>query len=155
MTHWTEAAISAALEGKFYLVTGEDKNEIEKRREEARQRAIAEAAAREWRVEQAQNTIVENGPFTAASIIAAVAVAHGLGANDITSRSRHRHITYARHHACALMRELTGLPLQAIASAVRIVDHSTAHYAVKKWARCGHVFAIEDRHARKLLGVQS
>ena len=53
------------------------------------------------------------------------------------------------------MRELTGLPLQAIATAVHLVDHSTAHYATRKWAARREEYVIEDSHARKLLGVQA
>jgi hypothetical protein len=51
------------------------------------------------------------------------------------------------------MRELTGKSFKAIASAVGIVDHSTAHHAVKTWVQRGHVYAVEDRKAREMLGV--
>lgn len=153
MTHWTEAAIAAALEGRFFLTDGRDKNAIDAKLE-------AELLADKLRVKQeiANRRLVEakiaaQPGMTAGNIIAAVAFAHRIGVADLTGGRRSRHIAHARQHACALMRELAGLPFQAIAAAVGIVDHSTAHHNVKTWAQRGHVYAIEDKRAREMLGV--
>lgn len=151
MTIWTEAAIAAELEGRFYGLNGKCRNEEREKLERA-QREAAEAM-RAMRREQAQQVIVANGSLTPAAILAAVAHAHNLSVTDVVSRTRFKHISHARQHACALMREFTGLSFQEIASAVRLVDHSTAHHAVKTWKDRGHVYAAEDRKARQMLGV--
>ena len=103
--------------------------------------------------EQAKKVIVRNGAFTPAAILAAVAHAHNLGVADIVSRARFKHISHARQHACALMRELTGLSFNDIAQAVGISDHGTAHHACKIWAERNRVYADEDRAARQMLGA--
>ena len=152
-TFWTEAAIAAALEGRFYLINGTDKNEIDARLE-------ADLMADKARAKQEINTrrmveakIAAQPGITADGIIAAVAFAHRIGVADLVGKGRSKHIVHARQHAIALMRELTGMPFTAIAAAVGIVDHSTAHHAVKTWAQRGHVYAVEDRKAREMLGV--
>lgn len=155
MSGWTESAIAIALHGRFYLMDGTCR--YEKREQEDRQkREAAEAAEaiKAFRRQEAARLIAKKGPLTAASIIAAVAHAHGLGVGDVTGRSRARHIIHARQHACALMRELTGLPLQSIANAVNLTDHSTAHHAIKTWADRGKTYAAADRTARSLLGLE-
>jgi chromosomal replication initiation ATPase DnaA len=151
---WTEEAIAAALKGKFFLVDGRDKHEVEEREKREREQRKAAAAMRAYHAQQVHKQVKESGPLNSTSIIAAVAAAHGLGTNDLISNSRFRHICHARQHACALMRELTGLPFQAIAAAVGIVDHSTAHHAVRMWRERGAVYAVEDRAARRMLGLQ-
>lgn len=148
---WTEAAIAAELEGCFYGIDGKCRNEErEKIQRETKTRADAIRAMRQ---EQAKKVIVRNGAFTPAAILAAVAHAHNLGVADIVSRARFKHISHARQHACALMRELTGLSFNDIAQAVGISDHGTAHHACKIWAERGRVYADEDRAARQMLGA--
>lgn len=154
MTQWTEAAIAAALEGHYYGIDGKCRNDerkaAEQQREEARRRA---ETIRAMRQQQAQQVIVEAGDRSPSAIIAAVAHAHNLGVSDIISGARFKHIAHARQHACSLMRELTGIPFTRIAASVGIVDHSTAHHAVKTWAARGHLYEVEDRKAREMLGV--
>lgn len=151
--HWTEAAIAAALGNRFFLIDGTDKHEVDAKLEAERQAdkncARQELASRS-KVEQ---VIAAQPGITPDGIITAVAYAHGIGVADLVSKSRRQHIIHARQHACALMRELTGKSFNVIASAVGIVDHSTAHWAVKQWVQRGHVYAVEDRKAREMLGV--
>ena len=153
MTHWTETAIAKALEGSFYLIDGTDKNKVDAQlaaeRQADKMRQRQEVAAQHT----VRQRIAEHKGITADAIILAVAHAHGVPPADLVGKSRSKHIITARHHACALMRELTGMPFTAIAAAVGIVDHSTAHHAVKTWAQRGHVYAIEDKRAREMLGV--
>jgi chromosomal replication initiation ATPase DnaA len=155
MTHWTESAIAAALDGKFFRVDGKDKNEIAARiaAEREQDKAAAQAATSEMRRKIAEARIAAQGGITAEGIITAVAFAHRVGVPDITGGSRRMHISHARQHAMALMRELTGMSFNAIAAAVGIVDHSTAHHGVKTWVHRGHVYAIEDRKVRQMLGI--
>jgi chromosomal replication initiation ATPase DnaA len=151
MQHWTETAIARALEGRFYDVTGTCRRE--KREREEREKEEAAAAVREFKREQAKAAI-RRGPMTAPAIIAATAYAHGLGVADLLSNSRRRHIAIARQHACALMREFTGMPFQAIAEAIGLKDHSTAHHGVRQWHAMAHRFPDEARLARQMLGVK-
>lgn len=153
MTHWTEAAIAAALEGRFYGLNGKCRNE--EREREKRERREAASSVRVQASEQVQQVIRRAGTHTARAIIAAVAHAHRLGVADLVGggKSRRKHIIHARQHACFLMRELTGLSFQQIADAVGLVDHSTVHHSCVTWARRGHVYAIEDKRAREMLGV--
>lgn len=151
MTIWTEAAIAAALEGRFYGLDGKCRYEERERRD--REKREAAIATREQAAEVVKLKISEEG-ITAGGIIAAVAHAHRVGPADITGRRRPRHIIHARQHACALIRELTGLSFQHIADAIGLVDHSTVHHSCVAWAKRGHVYAAEDRKAREVLGLQ-
>jgi chromosomal replication initiation ATPase DnaA len=152
--HWTEAAIAAHLEGKFFRVDGKDKNEVDARRQREADLAKAEAALQAQTAAKVAREVRKAGAFTSASIIAAVACAHRIGAADLVSKSRRWNIIHARQHACALMREFTGLSFQDIAAAVNLVDHSTVHHACTTWKQRGHVYAVEDKRAREMLGVQ-
>jgi chromosomal replication initiation ATPase DnaA len=143
-----------ALEGHFYRTDGSDKNAREPV-SEAQKRHDREIKAEMVRIrnrEVVERTIAQNG-IAAASIVAAVAHAHGISTADLTSRVRRRHITHARQHACALMRELTGLSLQDIANAINIVDHSTAHHSIITWRVRAAGYTKEDAVARQMLGV--
>lgn len=152
MNHWTEAAIAQALEGRYYLTDGKCRNE-ERAKGEAQKKAFA-MALRAHRREQVVEVIETHGTHSPAAIIAAVSHAHGVGTADVVSHHRSRHIIHARQHACFLMRELTGLSFQQIADAVGLVDHSTVVHSVITWKRRGHVYSIEDKQAREMLGVQ-
>lgn len=151
---WTEAAIAAALEGRFYGLDGKCKHEErEKEQRAAKEAAKAVRMLRVEQVQQVQHVVSTHGSHTSAAIIAAVAHTHGIAAADIVSKSRRRHIIHARQHACALMRQLTGMSTQDIADAVNIIDHSTVVYTVKTWIHRGKAYANEDRIARQMLGV--
>lgn len=157
--HWTEAAIAAELEGKFFDIEGIDLNaerrsfaaQREERKalqkKQARLRAIAEIAIK-------RAFEVSNGSITAEAIIFAVASAHHVEVAEIIGCSRKRHIIRARQHACALMRKLTGKPSPKIAHAVGLRDHSTVIHAVKTWHLHDKNYVKEDAAARKMLGVQ-
>lgn len=151
MTHWTEARIAAELEGRFYGLNGKCRNEERQKLERERQEAAN--AVRMQAAEQVQAAIRRKGSHTAASIIAAVAFAHRLSVAGLVCKSKRKHIIHARQHACFLMREFTGLSFQQIANAVGLVDHSTVHHSCVTWAKRGHVYAIEDKKAREMLGV--
>lgn len=152
MTHWTETAIAKALEGSFYLIDGTDKHKVDAQlaaeRQADKMRQRQEVAAQHT----VRQRIAEHKGITADAIILAVAHAHGVPPADIVGKSRSKHIITARHHACALMRELTGMTFHAIAKAVAVTDHATAVNAVQRWAQRGHVYANEDRKAREMLG---
>jgi chromosomal replication initiation ATPase DnaA len=152
MHQWTETAIATALEGRFYLTDGSDRNALLREEEEKRQRQRAELI-RQRTKQKVEEAVINNGPTDPASIISVVAHAHGISTADLISRTRAHHIIRARQHACALLRELAQLPFQAIANAVSLKDHSTAHWACKCWAKLAPRYAEADAQARKMLGL--
>lgn len=151
MQQWTETAIAAALDGKFFTLNGRDIMG-EAREREDRNAMLAR------RVKQPQRPVPlrvlnKSSPFTADSIILAVSKAHNISVADILSKARFRHIIDARHHCAALMRKFTGLTTVQIAAAINVADHSTVLHAVKAWARRGARYFEQDIKARQLLGV--
>ena len=158
MSSWTEAAIAAALDGKFFGLDGRDKNEISRQlaaeREERKalsavRKIIREKAAEAIRAMQA--TVVDG--VSPQSIVCAVAAAHGMTPADIVSKSRARHIIRARQHACVLLRELTKMSFPDLCDYVNVADHSTVIHAVKTWRLHELNYVHEDAAARKMLGV--
>ena len=159
MTTWTEAAIAAHLEGKFFGLDGKDKNEISRQLAAEREERKADAAARKIIREQAaaairamQMSVVDG--VSPKGIVCAVAAAHGMTPADIVSKSRARHIIRARQHACVLLRELTKLSYPEVCDFVNVADHSTVIHAVKSWHLHELAYVHEDAAARKMLGVQ-
>lgn len=165
-THWTEPAIAAALEGRFYEINGKcraeqrqqrlhDQQMRMRRREqimhENRQRAEAALTARKSKLQRA--AAQEAKAPTRAAIVEAVAWAHGLEVEDIRKQSRRNAVVRARQHACALMRELTIRSLPQIAEAVGVQDHTTALHSIQTWPKHRDRYAEQDRAARQMLGV--
>jgi chromosomal replication initiation ATPase DnaA len=151
MHHWTETAIATALEGRFYLADGTDRNAKKREEEERIQRQRAELVRQ--RMKKAVEAVVVKDPTDPSAIIKVVAYAHGVGTEDILSRTRAYHITRARQHACALIRELSRLSYPAIAKIIGLSDHTTVHHACKTWTRHARRYAEADAQARKMLGV--
>lgn len=149
--HWTEAAIAAALNGRFYGLDGKCRRE-ERERERRKARELADRI-RQIIVTQAHEKIAECGPLSAAGIIAAVAVAHNIGPADLVARNRSHGIITARQHACALMRQLTDLSLQSIADSVGLKDHSTVCNAITAWRKRESQHLAQAQRARQMLGV--
>lgn len=149
--HWTEDAIREALEGKFFNIHGEDVNEMARLREE--RRAEYAARVRENALQKAEKVIKKSTGITPEAILHAVAAAHGVTVGMILSKHRFKAIIVARHHAIALMRELTKLSTVAIAEAVNLADHSTVLHATNTWAKRGTPHADKNREARRMLGV--
>jgi len=149
--HWTEIAIATALEGRFYLTDGTDRNARKTEEEERRQRQRAELVRHQMK--KAVEAVVVSDPTDPATIIKVVAFAHKIGTEDLLSRTRAYHIIRARQHACVLLRELAKLPMTAVAKAVNLKDHSTAIHAINQWARHAAQYASADAQARKMLGV--
>ena len=148
--HWTEARISAALKGRFYGLDGKCRRE-ERERERRAARELADKARAELRA-SVKNRIASAGRINASAIIEAVAVAHHVDAEAITGNSRKKGIPLARQHACALIRELTGLSFYQIATAIG-KDHSTVIFSVGKFEQMKHHYTAQDRIARQVLGV--
>jgi chromosomal replication initiation ATPase DnaA len=151
MHHWTETAIATALDGRFFLTDGTDKNAKKREEEEKLQRQRAELVRQ--RMKKAVEEVVVKDPTDPAAIIKVVAYTHGVGTEDLLSRTRAYHITRARQHACALIRELSDLSYPAIAKIIGLKDHTTVCHAVKTWAKHGRKYAEADAQARKMLGV--
>lgn len=151
MTYWTEEAIAAALEGKFFRVDGTDRNEEE--RERALRRAAMVERVKQYNAARAAKALKKSNAFTPERIIHAVSIAHDVPAADIVSKARFRHIIIARHHAIALIRELTGMSMPDIADAVNLEDHSTVSHACATWKKRGAPFEQQDITARRLLGM--
>lgn len=153
---WTEAAIAAHLEGRFYLIDGTDKNAIDAKLEAQRQadkiRARQELAAL-TRIEQLVQASDERTTLPPDAIITAVAHAHRVGIEDLKSTARRTHLVHARQHACALLREFTTLSYPAIGRLIGGRDHATVVHGVQRWTQRGHVYAVEDKRAREMLGV--
>lgn len=156
MTHWTEARIAAHLEGRFYLIDGTDKNEVDAKiiaqRQADKIRERQELAAM-TRIEQMVQAAEEKTTLPPDAIITAVASAHRVSPEDITGGSRKPHFVHARQHACALLREFTALSYPAIGRAIGGRDHATVLHGVQRWTQRGHVYANEDKKARQMLGV--
>ena len=155
MTHWTEAAIAAALEGRFFLIDGSDKHKIDAQLEAQRQadkiRERQELAAM-TRIE----AIVQDEPkpeLPPDAILTAVAHAHKCGVDQIRSATRITRIVHARQHACALIRELTSMSYPQIGRAIGGRDHATVVHSVQRWTLRGHVYDAQDRKVRQMLGV--
>lgn len=157
-THWTEPAIAAALNGRFYGINGRCRHEErEKAEREAERKTKAKVdAIRSMRSEQAkaQQAVAQKvAVSTRGAILIAVAWAHGLEVEDIRKQSRRNAIVRARQHACALMRELTTRSLRQIAEAVGLMDHATVIHSIRTWAKHRDRYAEQDRAARQMLGV--
>ncbi len=159
MTQWTEAAISAHLDGKFYGLDGRDQNELARQLEAEREERKAQAATRKLMRAKAVEAIkamkiVPGAGVSPEGIIIATAAAHGLTPAELTSKTRARHIIRARQHACVLLRELTKLSYPDVCCYVNVEDHSTIIHAVKSWHLHELNYVHEDVAARKMLGVQ-
>jgi chromosomal replication initiation ATPase DnaA len=148
---WTEQAIALALDGRFYLTDGTDKNAKKRKEEEKLQRQRADLVRQ--RMKKAVEEVVVKDPTDPSAIIRVVAYTHGIGTEDLLSRTRAYHITRARQHACALIRELSRLSYPAIARIIGLADHTTVCHACKTWARHARRYAEADAQARKILGV--
>ena len=151
MHHWTETAIALALEGRFFLTDGTDKNAKKREEEDRIQRQRADLIRQ--RTKQKVEEVVIQCPTDPMTIVKVVAYSHGIGAEDLLSRTRAYHITRARQHACALIRELSRLSYPAIARIIGLADHTTVCHACKTWARHARRYAEADAQARKMLGL--
>lgn len=135
---WTEAAIARELEGRFFNIEGQDVNEIRRDREREREQTRMDAIQRRaYRRAQAMAIIARKkqvmGRTGSDAFVLAVAAAHGIGVEELTSRNRAIHISHARQHACALMRAHTEMSFPQIGRAVGGIDHTSVQHAVKVW----------------------
>ena len=152
MQQWTEAAIAAALEGKFFTLNGRDI--MGEAREREAERVEAVTRARDLKREQVIKAIRKSQAITAANILLAVSLAHDIPVTAIVSKARAKKVIVARHHAVALMGELTGMSTTRIAEAVNLADHSTVVYAQKTWGSWrGATYRQQDTEARRMMGI--
>lgn len=142
-----EQLIARALDGKFFLPCGRDLNLM--RLEEKATRAEA-ASARHDRQRRlmAQNAAkmelkdIAGKSISARKILLAVSYAHGISVDDIIGQARHRHIIYARQHACYVMRQFTKKSYPYIAERLAR-DHSTVQHSCKTWEQIKSRFAAQ------------
>ena len=134
-----EQLIARALDGKFFLPCGRDLNVI--RQEEKAMRAEAASA----RLDRQRRLMAQNAAkmelkditgerISARKILLAVSYAHGISIDDIIGQARHRHIIYARQHACYVMRQITKKSFPYIAERLAR-DHSTVQHSCRTWER--------------------
>lgn len=151
---WTEAAIAAELEGRFFLIDGTDKNEVDARLEAERQADKIRARQELSAMARIQQLVQASSDLLPEAIITAVAHAHRASVAEIKSTARLKHLVHARQHACALLRELTDLSCPAIGRAIGGRDHATVLHGIEQWSERRRIYANEDRIARQMLGVK-
>lgn len=79
--------------------------------------------------------------FSVKRIIAVVARAHRISANEITGKGRSDPVVHARCHAIALIRQHRAeMSLPAIGRRIGR-DHSTVLYSIRKWPKMKEAFA--------------
>lgn len=148
-----EAIIAQALEGRFYLVGGRDKNDAAQREQEEFARAAREVRKREMiaakqKIAQTKARSIRQHPIPA--IMVAVATAHGLTVADLTSVSRRRHIVAARMHCAVLLREFAKISATEIGRYLNR-DHSSILHGFAVWKEIEQYHTEADRIAREML----
>jgi chromosomal replication initiation ATPase DnaA len=156
----TEQEIAQALEGKFFLVDGTDKNEDARlaaafrtseraaRIDKRRQQMVREAARQKLTRER-----VKAGHVTPAIVVAAVAYAHGVPVEDICSSSREQPVVAARKHAYTVMRRRLKKSLPAIGRYMGR-DHATVSHGISSWDVHSTRYATEVEVVLDLLGFR-
>tara|TARA_R110000868_G_scaffold382812_1_gene649453 strand:+ start:1425 stop:1922 length:498 start_codon:yes stop_codon:yes gene_type:complete len=134
-----EAIIRQKLDGKFFLPCGRDRNVVRQEEKAMRSEAASTRYERQQRL-MAQNAAkmelkdIPGERISARKILLAVSYAHGISIDDIIGQARHRHIIYARQHACYMMRQITKKSFPYIAERLAR-DHSTVQHSCRTWER--------------------
>ncbi len=142
-----EAIIRQKLDGKFFLPCGRDLNLIRQEEKATRAEAASTRHDRQRRL-MAQNAAkmelkdIPGERISARKILLAVSYAHGISIDDIIGQARHRHIIYARQHACYMMRQITKRSFPYIAERLAR-DHSTVQHSCRTWERLKPRFAAQ------------
>lgn len=99
-------------------------------------------------------TPVEEVKVSAASIISAVAAAHGISMADMKGPRRHTRFVAARHHAVAIICQCRPDLSYPVIGMLMNRDHSTIMYGRRHWPKIAGKYRTQRCRVADIIGFQ-